>query len=246
VIDGDVTTVSAREQYEIERKLARRLRSVSKEERRRVYAEVYDELFERAPRDRRASRPDDAALGSRRAAQLRLLGSLIGPQATLLEIGPGDCAVLNAIAPTVQRAYAVDVTSRRAEQTSFAPNVEFVVSDGVTVPVPTSTITFAYSNQVLEHMHPDDVRDHLADVHRVLAPGGRLLCITPNRVTGPHDISRHFTERASGLHLSEYSIGELCDLLALDLVLLACRDRCHIAVYHFFGSPSPAPRGSRT
>jgi hypothetical protein len=50
-------------------------------------------------------------------------------------------------------------------------------------------------------------------VHRSLAPGGRYLCITPNRLYGPRDVSAHFDEVATGLHLKEYSADELRALL---------------------------------
>jgi hypothetical protein len=40
-------------------------------------------------------------------------------------------------------------------------------------------------------------------------PGGVYLCITPNRLNGPHDVSRDFDDVATGFHLREYSTGEL-------------------------------------
>jgi hypothetical protein len=70
-----------------------------------------------------------------------------------------------------------------------------------------------FSSQVLEHLHPDDVPDHLSEVIRVLKPNGWLGFDTPNRVTGPHDISRGFTPEATGLHLKEWSYAELDALL---------------------------------
>jgi hypothetical protein len=35
------------------------------------------------------------------------------------------------------------------------------------------------------------------------------LYITPNRLSGPWDISRGFDEVATGLHLKEYTVGDL-------------------------------------
>lgn len=70
------------------------------------------------------------------------------------------------------------------------------------------------SMQLLEHLHPDDVPQHLAEVRRVLRPGGRYLIETPNRLTGPHDVSRFFTEVADGFHLREYSVGDMVELLS--------------------------------
>jgi len=51
----------------------------------------------------------------------------------------------------------------------------------------------------------DDMRAHLAEVYRVLAPGGRYLLYTPSRV---------WSGRVSvGFHLHVYSLRELVQLL---------------------------------
>jgi len=75
--------------------------------------------------------------------------------------------------------------------------------------VPPGSVTVAYSNQLMEHLHPDDAREQLRNIFEALAPGGRYVCLTPNRLNGPHDVSRHFDETATGFHLKEYTIGEL-------------------------------------
>jgi hypothetical protein len=61
----------------------------------------------------------------------------------------------------------------------------------------------------MEHLHPDDALDQLRNVWAALAPGGAYLCITPNRLSGPWDVSRGFDDVATGLHLREYTTGEL-------------------------------------
>jgi hypothetical protein len=39
------------------------------------------------------------------------------------------------------------------------------------------------------------------------------VCITPNRVSGPHDISKYFDDEiATGFHLKEYTFAELREL----------------------------------
>jgi SAM-dependent methyltransferase len=109
--------------------------------------------------------------------------------------------------------YAIEVS---AEITAGVPprdNVDVVITDGLSIPVPPSSATIAYSNQVFEHLHPEDALDHLRQVHEALAPGGRFVCITPNRLTGPHDISMYFDTRATGLHMREYTATELAGLM---------------------------------
>ena len=84
--------------------------------------------------------------------------------------------------------------------------MELVLSDGVSIPV---EATLIFSNQLMEHLHPDDVREQLRNVVTALLPGGRYLCITPSRLNGPHDISRGVDKVARGFHLREYTYTEL-------------------------------------
>jgi hypothetical protein len=37
--------------------------------------------------------------------------------------------------------------------------------------------------------------------------------LTPNRLTGPADISRHFDDVPTGFHLREYTVGEVASLM---------------------------------
>jgi hypothetical protein len=64
----------------------------------------------------------------------------------------------------------------------------------------------------MEHLHPDDAFDQLQNIYNALVPGGIYICITPNRLTGPHDISRYFDEFATGFHMKEYTTLELSNL----------------------------------
>ncbi len=87
--------------------------------------------------------------------------------------------------------------------------MKFVLSDGVSIPVPPKTIDLAFSDQLLEHLHPDDAVEHLQNVYEALKPGGHYFCSTPNRLRGPCDVSRYFDTIATGFHLKEYTYGEV-------------------------------------
>jgi len=41
---------------------------------------------------------------------------------------------------------------------------------------------------------------------------GIYICVTPNRLSGPHDISKYFDVTATRFHLKEYTNTELSDL----------------------------------
>jgi SAM-dependent methyltransferase len=204
-----------RKHYEVEVELAGRLRRASKEQRLEgLYASIYNERLERIPTHPLLVRAGDAEARDRASSmQLRLLAPLLTPRMVFLEVGPGDCALALAVASRVKCVYAVDVSNALAGEERSA-NFHLVSSNGVDIPVPPSSVDLAYSNQVLEHLHPDDAYDHLRSIYRALVPGGRFICITPNRLSGPWDISRHFDTTATGLHLKEYTISEEVDLLA--------------------------------
>lgn len=202
-----------REHYEVERELADRLRHATREERRSLYGAVYDELYQRVPHHpqlRRKSSPEltRQALGP----QLRILRPYLRPDATVLEVGPGDCSLSLALAGRVRQVYGLDVSERITRQLSLPSNFELILSDGTSVPLPPASVDVAFSNQLMEHLHPDDALEQLEGICRTLRPGGVYICITPNRLNGPHDISQYFDAVATGFHLKEYTVGELSGL----------------------------------
>lgn len=203
-----------RAHYDVERELADRLRRASREERMRLYPAVYEELLRRVP-DHPLLRRKASAAEMQRAAEFAvgLLKRFLRPGMTYLEVGPGDCAVAFSVAGTAARVYAVDVSETLTRRSDRPANVEVVISDGTSIPVPPGTVDLAFSNQLMEHLHPDDAREQLANVFSALAPGGHYVCFTPNRLSGPHDISVRFDAVATGLHLKEYTNAELARML---------------------------------
>ena len=203
-----------KDHYLIEKELAARLRLAGKKERRHLYTTVYDELFRRVPDHPQLVLKRDTEARRREVLErLGLLGNYLHADATYLEIGPGDCALAIEAARRVQKVFAVDVSREIAAGVRLLSNLELVISDGCSIPVPVSSIDVAYSDQLMEHLHPDDAAEQLANIYRALKPGGVYLCITPNRWSGPHDISRYFDEIATGFHLREYTVSELTRML---------------------------------
>jgi SAM-dependent methyltransferase len=198
--------------YQVEKELADRLRGANRDQRRSLYATVYDELFQRVPDHPQLK--DKLAGHSRsevRSLQ-KLLARYLRPHHTFLEIGAGDCAVACEIARLVTHVYAVDVSAEIVKNAELPANVELLLSDGCTIPCSKSSVDVAFSNQVMEHLHPNDAAQQLRDIYDALKPGGLYICLTPNRLSGPHDISAFFDESATGFHLKEYTLQELATL----------------------------------
>jgi SAM-dependent methyltransferase len=198
-----------RAHYELEVELANRLREAPKEERLGLYGRVYDELFERVPDHpqlvRRAEPAEQAAYAR---SQVELIRRFLPVGGGYVEIGAGDCATVRGVAAFSGRATAVEV-SADIVPTDLPDNVTVAISDGVSVPVEPGSADVVYSNQLMEHLHPDDALEQLQNIVSSLRPGGRYICITPNRLTGPHDISSLFDLEPRGFHLAEYTYGEL-------------------------------------
>jgi ubiquinone/menaquinone biosynthesis C-methylase UbiE len=208
------TPEQIREHYQIEKELARMLRNAPKQERGYLYKFAYDELWRRVPsHPYLVNRFDIQARARRASAEMRLVSRFLRPNCTFLEIGPGDCSLSLKVARWVRKVYAIDVSSGLAEGQSHPCNFELIITDGCSIPIPDSSVDVAYSNQVMEHLHPDDAIDQLRSIHRVLVPGGVYICLTPNRLNGPHDVSRYFDDIATCLHLQEYTNIEVAELL---------------------------------
>lgn len=199
--------------YEVERELSDRLRRATREERDVLYSEVYDELFRRVEdHPQLVLRSDPGARAAWVQSESRLLRRYLPARGAFLEVGAGDCALSLAMAPYASQVYAIDVSAEIAGREAFPSNFELVISDGREIPVPPGSVGLAYSNQLMEHLHPDDAAEQLRNIATSLQPGGAYICVTPNRLSGPHDISVLFDDVPRGFHLREYTTGELRSL----------------------------------
>jgi len=231
------TPEQIREHYEIEKALANQLRVASQTERRTLYSSLYDELYRTVPHHPQLIRKANPEKNKDIVAyQMRNLGAFLKADTTFLEVGPGDCSLSITVAKQVKEVYAVDVSAEIAHQKTFPDNLKLILSDGVSVPVPSNSVDFAYSNQLMEHLHPDDALEQLKNIYQSLAPGGRYLCITPNRLLGPHDISQHFDQVATGFHLKEYTVTELTKLFR-DVGFKKIRAYFRIKRFYFYPYP---------
>lgn len=196
--------------YETEKMLASNLRQAETTARRSLYSTVYNELFTTVKDHPQLTKK--ISEGEKRQTvihQMALLNRFLGPNTTFLEIGAGSCHLSLAASKIVAYTYAVDVSDVIANNLSTIDNFQFRISDGCSIPVPPETIDIAYSYQLIEHLHPDDSIDQLLNIYKALKIGGTYICITNNRLTGPHDISKYFDKVSTGLHLKEYCSAEL-------------------------------------
>lgn len=200
--------------FEVEKGLANKLRQAPASARPRLYGQLYDELFKRVPDHPQLRQKADPEFSAKRVAQkMKLLRRYLGKEKTFLELGAGDCQLSIAVAPFVKKVIAQDVSQEITESGKLPANLEIKITNGIDLGVPDDSIDLAYSNQLMEHLHPDDAKAQLRNIFRALKKNGIYLIITPNRLSGPHDISRYFSDTAQGFHLHEYTYRELTTLL---------------------------------
>ena len=197
--------------YEVERALADRLKAAAtRAERSRIFATMYTELFAQVPDHPRLTVQRDPAAEARGVQ--RLLGLLrphLHSGLEYVEFGAGAGALALAVCPYVKRVRAVEIADQIPPGVTRPANFELVLYDGYETGIGPGSVDLVFSEQFVEHLHPQDAEDHFALVHRLLRPGGRSLLRTPERWTGPHDVSRGFSDTPQGFHLREWSYREL-------------------------------------
>jgi ubiquinone/menaquinone biosynthesis C-methylase UbiE len=207
------TMSQIKEQYELETFLADKLRNSTKEERESLYSSVYNELFSKIkhhPQLTRKISEEESRKDVER--QLWFLKRFLKKEATYMEIGAGDCKLTYEVAGLVKKTIAIDVSSEITKSGKAPENFQLIISDGSSIPVPTNSVHVVYSNQLMEHLHEEDAFEQLKNIFNALTENGCYVCITPNRLSGPHDISAYFDNYARGFHLKEYTYYELNQL----------------------------------
>lgn len=202
--------------YSVEVQLANRLRHAPREERLTLYSSVYNELYHSVPdhpmllQTENQSEQRSAAIGRKR----RMLKPYIRETGTFMEIGAGDCGMSLSMAKAMSQVIAIEVSDAITEQVELPDNARVVIIDEPAgIPVEPESVDLAFSDQLAEHLHPEDFLQQCKNIYSALNSDGHYVLVTPNRINGPHDISRGFDTDATGMHLKEYTFTELSNML---------------------------------
>lgn len=201
--------------YEVEKAIAARLMSASREERKQIYGGMYNELFAKVPDHPRLVRRQNE-IETRRANQgkFALIRSFLNRSIVVAEFAPGDCRFIMEIAPQVRQAFGIDISDQRNPSDPVPKNFRLIIYDGYDLgEIRDESINLLFSDQLIEHFHPEDTPLHFQTANRILKPGGHYIFRTPHFFAGPHDISKYFSDTPQGFHLKEWTYKELLPVL---------------------------------
>ena len=166
------------------------------------------------------SRPDaDISLFAAKLSAMRELESFasykrdvvkrlaLGPGDAVLDVGCGlghDVADLAAVVGRDGRAVGVDTSEAFLHHaaSSELPHLKFVLADGERLPFESNSFDAAKIDRTLQHAaHPEAIVDEL---HRVVRPGGRVVCVEPDWETLTITVDDHATTRVIANHWSDH------------------------------------------
>jgi len=127
-------------------------------------------------------------------ALLRLM-----PPMTIADLGAGEAAFALQLAPRAKKVIAVDSSAkmidvgRELAARHGIKNVDFRLGDMEEIPIADAEVDLVFFSQSLHHaLHPERA---LAEAHRILAPGGRIVVL---------DLLKHRFEEAREMYADEW------------------------------------------
>lgn len=201
--------------WSLERELTERLLSSTSEDRWQVFEDSYGRLYSELPwLNEWVELADDTPAADRYESWVQLMGE---PPKNVYEVGSGRGDMLRYLVSLGYRGKASEITRERSgSHPEASETLEWGVTDGVHLDrfEPCRTWDYVVSNQVIEHLHPDDLVQHLLSAREILAEDGQYILQTPHRYRGPSDVSALFgADIACGMHLKEYTYREMIKAL---------------------------------
>ena len=180
--------------------------------RKALYEKVYNTVHRIYAKDR----PATGGLNSKEMI-VRLFSQELSGKA-ILDIGCGNGDFLRSVARQLPYERLVGIDISAAVLARDERNLHFINSDIINFAL-SERFDVAFSDNVFEHIAPQDIDIHIDAVRKALRPGGRFILITPNRLFGPSDVTRivdyTYSNKvaACGTHVNESTYAEVLALL---------------------------------
>lgn len=180
--------------------------------REALYEEFYSKLLNVYERNAEIEKGIDVRIQAKdpqaRMFQRELLGK------SIIDFGCGEGCFLMNLQRNLSYESLAGVDVYIPDKLKEHDGIDFI-SSSITNFKTSKKYDVAFSDNVIEHLAPDDVKDHLKVVYDSLKPGGNFILIMPNRLFGPSDITRIIDDSSSGRiaakggHLYESTYGEM-------------------------------------
>ena len=185
------------------------------EKRELLYQEFYSKLLQFYGRN--ASNNDEVDHVRSKDPQVKLFSRDLKNK-SIIDFGCGEGSFLLNIKQNLPYKSLTGVDVYIPESLKNHPEIDFI-SSGIIHFESSKQYEVAFSDNVIEHLSPMDLKDHLQSVYNSLVPGGNFILIMPNRLFGPSDITRILDNSSSGKilaqggHLNESSYHEMIESL---------------------------------
>ena len=188
---------------ELEGRLTDELLESTPENRTDTFSKAYTKLYSELP----------WLVGTGTSSGAEHWASLMKPGSSVYEIGSGAGYVVRYLGQRGFRCVGTDLSAER-ERVALAQdaNVSWATTDGVHLSRFSAEEQFDYviSDQVVEHLHPDEILTHFKEARKLLKVGGCYIMRTPYAPEGPADLSVVFGEaKPVFMHLHEFGYDEI-------------------------------------
>jgi len=253
-IDAEVTEDMILAHWELEKRLTKELLESNSENRWEVFERGYTTLYSELDW---LNRLQGTAITIPPSRRYRNWVSLIGqlPNRTY-EVGSGKGELITYLTSYGFECKGTELTHERTQQwVSGDPNLSWAITNGIHLDQfeRPNSYDIVISDQVIEHLHPDDLCEHFKGVMSILSNGGSYVFGTPHRHAGSYDVSGVFRcDKTKGMHLKEYTYAELKQLLAqagFEYIYAVLRIPTSSTILTTVGNllgPMAKPRTSRT
>ena len=144
--------------YLVEKAIAKRLMESSCEERKLIYATMYDELFSKVPDHPRLTRRESKQLTAyANKDKLSIVSRFLNKSSVYIEFAPGDCRFSFEVAKHVKYVHGVDISDQRNPADNVPENFKLIVYDGYNLDeIESNSIDIVFSDQLIEPGCPFD------------------------------------------------------------------------------------------
>jgi SAM-dependent methyltransferase len=203
--------------WELEKRLTAQLLNSTSQNRWETFEKCYTQLYEQLPW---LNELIVTALDPDQSDDYKCWNMLIdGTPKRVYEVGSGKGDLIQFLAQSGHKCVGTDITRKRGRKYAANHfNLTWDITDGVHLDnfVSPESFDIVLSDQVIEHLHPNDIISHFQSIFEILKDGGKYIFRTPHVHQGPSDISKVFRcDRPMGMHLKEYTFAEINKSLRL-------------------------------